>query len=113
MWLSEEQFEEAVGDAMDLVPEELARRIANVVILVEDHAPEYNLYGLYEGVPLTARDSNYAAYLPDRITIFREPMTSQCRSREELVRQIHVTVLHEIGHYFGIDDDRLHELGWG
>jgi predicted Zn-dependent protease with MMP-like domain len=113
--LSREEFEEAVADALDTVPAELARLMSNVVVLVEDDPPdgEPDLLGLYEGTPLTERDSWWAAgSLPDRITIFRNPTLSICGSRDQLVDEVRVTVVHEIAHHFGIDDDRLHELGW-
>ncbi|MBB2892319.1 metallopeptidase family protein [Flexivirga oryzae] len=115
--MSREEFEDAVGDALDTIPQELLDRLDNVAITVEDEpapgsAP--GLLGLYVGVPLTARDSGYGlGNLPDHIYIFRGPLTRYCRSREELLQQIRVTVLHEIGHHFGISDERLHELGWG
>ncbi|HET9653939.1 MAG TPA: metallopeptidase family protein [Kineosporiaceae bacterium] len=113
--MSREEFEEAVADALDAVPEELARLMTNVVVLVEDDAPEDDpdLLGLYEGTPLTERDSWWAAgSLPDRITVFRHPTLEVCDSRDEVVEEVRITVIHEIAHHFGIDDDRLHELGW-
>jgi len=115
--MSQEEFEEAVADALDLIPAELAALIDNVVVLVEDEPPaemgEPNLLGLYEGVPLTERDEWWAAgSLPDRITIFRNPTLRICDSTEHVVEEVAVTVVHEIAHHFGIDDDRLHELGW-
>jgi predicted Zn-dependent protease with MMP-like domain len=88
----------------------------NVVILVEDDPPdgEDDLLGLYEGTPLTERDGGWATgSLPDRITIFRNPTLAGCDTREEVVDEVRVTVVHEIAHHFGIDDDRLHDLGWG
>jgi predicted Zn-dependent protease with MMP-like domain len=113
--MSREDFEEAVADALDAVPAELARMMNNVVVLVEDHAPagEPDLFGLYEGTPLTERGDWWAGSLPDRITIFRMPTLAACGSREEVVEEVLVTVVHEIAHHFGIDDDRLHDLGWG
>ncbi len=113
--MSREAFEEAVGDALDLVPAELAQQMSNVVVLVEDEAPESDphLLGLYEGTPLTERDSWWAAgSLPDRITIYRLPTLAVCESVEEVVEEVAVTVVHEIAHHFGISDERLHELGW-
>ena len=112
--VSRKEFDELVGDALDTVPAELARVMRNVVVLVEDDPPEGSpdLLGLYEGTPLTERDSWYAGVLPDRITIFRRPILSFCRSREEVVDEVRITVVHEIGHHFGIDDARLHELGY-
>lgn len=112
-------FEEAVNDALDSLPEEVAAEIAraNVVILVEEEpdAREHGkeLLGLYVGVPLDKR-STFQGYMePDRILIFRGPLQRITRSREQLVRQIAVTVMHELGHLFGLSDARLHELGWG
>jgi predicted Zn-dependent protease with MMP-like domain len=113
--MSSEEFEEAVADALDTIPPELARVMSNVVVLVEDEAPvdDPDLLGLYEGVPLTERDSWWAAgSLPDRITIFRNPTLRLCDSREDVVEEVRITVVHEIAHHFGIDDGRLHDLGW-
>src|SRR5690625_1065265 len=115
MPLSSEEFEDAVGDALDSIPPALTAMMDTVVVLVEDDPPadELQLLGLYEGVPLTERDSGWAAVLPDSITIFRNPLIAMTDTREELVRQITITVVHEIAHHFGIDDDRLDALGWG
>ncbi len=110
-----ERFEEAVADALDAVPPELASLMDNVVILVEDDPPadEPGLLGRYEGTPLTERDSWWAAgSLPDRITVFRNPTLAVCETVDQVVEEVLVTVVHEIGHHFGIDDVRLHELGW-
>ena len=116
--MSRAEFEEAVSDGLDLVPPELAAQMDNVVVLVEDEPPQDaedpDLLGLYEGTPLTERDSWWAAgSLPDRITIFRGPTLRMCESTEEVVEEVAVTVVHEIAHHFGIGDERLHELGWG
>ena len=113
--MSRERFEELVSDALDRVPPELAELMTNVVVLVEDDPPpdDPDLLGLYDGTPLTERDSTYAGVLPDRILIFRNPTLDMCESEEEVVEEVHITVVHEIAHHFGIDDDRLHELGWG
>lgn len=108
-------FEDAVADALDQLPPELTRQMRNVVILVEDDAPDDDpgLLGLYEGVPLTERDSWWAAgALPDRILIFRNPTLAICDTVAEVAEEVRVTVIHEIAHHFGIDDQRLHELGW-
>ena len=113
--MSREDFEDAVRDALDLIPAELAEQIDNVVVLVEDDPPagEPDLLGLYEGVALTERDGWWAAgSLPDRITIFRRPTLAICDTKDEVVEEVAVTVVHEVAHHFGIDDDRLHELGW-
>lgn len=113
--MSRQAFEEAVADALDTIPPELTALMSNVVILVEDDAPpdEPDLLGLYEGIPLTERDGFWAAgALPDRITIFRRPTLEVCDTIEEVVEEVAITVVHEIAHHFGIDDDRLHHLGW-
>ena len=112
--MSRERFEELVSDALDRVPPELAELMTNVVVLVEDDPPpdDPDLLGLYDGTPLTERDSTYAGVLPDRILIFRNPTLDMCESEEEVVEEVHITVVHEIAHHFGIDDERLHELGY-
>ncbi|WBB78386.1 metallopeptidase family protein [Micromonospora sp. WMMD882] len=113
--MSRERFEELVADALDEVPEELLRLMSNVVILVEDDSPpgEPELLGLYEGHALTERGWGYGGVLPDRILIYRRPILRICDSDEDVVDEVAVTVVHEIAHHFGIDDHRLHELGWG
>jgi len=114
--MSRAEFEEAVVDAIDLVPEELAALMDNVVILVEDDAPrdDPDLLGLYEGVSLTDRGESWGhGDLPDRIFIFRNPTLAMCESADEVREEVAVTVVHEIAHHFGIDDERLHDLGWG
>jgi predicted Zn-dependent protease with MMP-like domain len=113
--MSREEFEEAVSEALDRVPADLAAMMDNVVVLVEDDAPDDDpdLLGLYEGTPLTERDGWWAAgSLPDRITVFRNPTLAVCETAGEVVEEVRVTVVHEIAHHFGIDDERLHELGW-
>jgi len=109
------EFEDAVGDALDEVPSELMALLDNVVFLVEDEPPaeDPDLLGVYDGTPLTERGDGWAGALPDRITIFRGPLSRMCEDREELLDEIAITVVHEIAHHFGIDDARLHELGWG
>lgn len=109
------EFEELVSDAIDSVPGELLDLIDNAVILVEDEPPPDeppDLLGLYDGVALTDR-WDAAGYLPDRIMIFEGPLRRYCTDRKDLVEQVRITVVHEIAHHFGIDNDRLHELGWG
>ena len=111
--LSRWRFEELVGDALDLLPDELAAMVDNVVVLVEDrHESIPDLLGLYEGLPLTDRADYGALALPDRITIFRLAVCEHCHDEEELTHEVAVTVIHELAHHFGIDDDRLTELGW-
>jgi len=113
--MTRERFEELVDAALDAVPPELAALVDNCVVLVEDDPPagEPGLLGVYDGTPLTERDAGYTLTLPDRITIFRRPILAMCADPDEVVREVHVTVVHEIAHHFGIDDDRLHDLGYG
>ena len=117
---SRARVEELVGEALDSIPDALATEMQNVVVLDEEWPTEEQLagrggtlFGLYEGVPLTHRDPiTYAGVSPDRITIFAGPLCARASSDVDLAEQVRVTVLHEVGHHFGIDDDRLHELGW-
>lgn len=112
--MSPQRFDELVGDALDLIPPRLASALDNVVILVADrNDDEPDILGLYEGTALTERDSWYAGSLPDTITIYRDALLDFCHSEKEVVDEVAITVIHEIAHHFGIDDDRLHELGWG
>ncbi len=112
--MGDERFEELVGAALDLIPPELARAIDNVVVLVEPrNEEEPDLLGLYHGIALTERDSHYAGALPDTVTIYRDAILDICDSDDDVVHEVAVTVIHEIAHYFGIEDARLHELGWG
>jgi predicted Zn-dependent protease with MMP-like domain len=114
------RFEELVGDALDSIPPELGDELENVAVVVEDWpTPEQlegrggTLLGLYEGVPLTERGPlSYAGVMPDHITIFRGPLCEIAHDEDDLAEQVRVTVLHEVGHYFGMDDEQLHELGW-
>lgn len=109
------EFEDLVAQALDSIPGELARLVDNVVITVEDDPPadQPGLLGLYVGIPLTERGFGYAGAMPDQITIYRHPILSICQDRSHVVREVHITVVHEIAHHFGIDDERLHELGYG
>ncbi|GAA1755444.1 metallopeptidase family protein [Luedemannella helvata] len=112
--MSRERFEDLVGDALDEVPPQLLKLMSNVVILVEDDPPpgETELLGLYEGHALTERGWDYAGVLPDRILIFRKPILRICDTEDDVIDEVAITVVHEIAHHFGIDDERLHELGW-
>ena len=112
--MSAQDFEMLVADAFERIPAELATLIENCVIMVEEFPPpdEPDLLGLYEGIPLTERGENYAGALPDRILIFRVPILAICETEADVVEEVHITVVHEVAHYFGIDDDRLHELGY-
>ncbi len=115
MDVTPEAFEQLVGEALDGVPPELTRLMDNVVVLIEADAPDHDphLLGLYDGVPLTARDSGYTFREPDRILIFRGPLLAMCDSERQLVDEVRITVVHEIAHHFGIDDEQLHTLGYG
>ena len=106
--MTEEEFEAATAQAVESLPPDLAAAMSNVAIVVEDEPPPgMPLLGLYEGIPLTARTSGYSGVAPDRITIYRQPILSVCRSEAEAREEIRLTVLHEIGHYFGLGDDDL------
>ena len=115
-----EQFEQMVADALDSIPAELGAQMENVAVVVEDWprgdqlgGRSGTLLGLYEGVPLTARGPmSYAGAVPDRITIFRGPLCARAADEQALADDVRVTVLHEVGHYFGLGDARLRELGW-
>lgn len=113
--MSRSEFERAVEDGLDTVPQALLNMMDNVVVLVEDEpeGPEKNLLGLYEGTALTDRGFEYGGVLPDTITIFRLPTLRACSSTDQVVREVAITVVHEIAHHFGIEEHRLHELGWG
>lgn len=113
--MSEEDFDNLVADALDLIPGELLDQIDNCVILVENEPPDGvdpDTFGLYEGTPLTERGEWWAGSLPDRILIFRGPTLRMCASHDDVVTEVRITVTHEIAHHFGIDDDRLDQLGW-
>ncbi|GAB3489653.1 metallopeptidase family protein [Amycolatopsis cihanbeyliensis] len=108
------RFEELVADALDRVPAEFAEAMDNVVVLVEErNEEEPDILGLYHGVALTERMSDYGGVLPDQIFIYRRPILAICETEEDVVSEVVITVVHEIAHHFGIDDARLHELGWG
>lgn len=111
--VSTERFEQLVGEALESIPEELARLMDNVAIFVDDQSPPGRLFGLYEGTPLTQRQYyGIGMVMPDRITIFKQTICAACRTEDDVRHQVRVTVLHEVAHHFGIDDDRLDELGW-
>jgi len=109
--ISQQRFEEMVGDALDTLPPALGRLMRNVAVVVEDGTDPY-LLGLYHGIPLTERRYDYSAVLPDKITIYRLAITARCNTEDEVIDEVRRTVVHEVGHHFGIDDERLHELGW-
>jgi predicted Zn-dependent protease with MMP-like domain len=114
MEIGEAEFEELVAEALDGIPAELASLMDNVVVLVEQEPPaeDPDLLGLYDGVPLTDRDSTYTFLPPDRVFVFSGPLSRMCTKAEELVEEVRITVVHEIAHHFGIDDEHLHDLGY-
>jgi len=110
--VSPARFEEMVEAALDCLPEELGRLMSNVAVMVQHEPGPPGLLGLYEGIPLTSRTTGYAGVLPDRITIYHLAICAVCGTEDEAVDQVRRTVVHEVGHHFGIDDARLTELGW-
>jgi predicted Zn-dependent protease with MMP-like domain len=112
IWVEPERFEEMVAAALDSLPDDLGLLMRNVAVTVEHGAGPPGLLGLYEGVPLTSRTTGYAGVLPDRITIYQRAICAICTTEDEVVEQVRRTVIHEVGHHFGIGDERLDELGW-
>ncbi len=112
--LSPEDFERVVIEELDALPDEMVDGLENLVFVTEDRPPDgsLDLLGIYEGVALTERDQYGFGELPDRIVLFREPLLAICADLDELRDEIHVTLVHEIAHFYGIDDDDLHRLGW-
>jgi predicted Zn-dependent protease with MMP-like domain len=121
--ISPDEFEKLVVDALDQIPEPFASQLENVDVVIEeepsnedltlgDLAPGDTLFGLYQGVPQTERDGNYTFVMPDKVTIFRGPISRACGSPAEIRDEVTVTVVHELAHHFGISDERLEELGW-
>jgi predicted Zn-dependent protease with MMP-like domain len=108
-----DRFEQLTADALDQLPDGLGSLLDNVVIMVEDEHPDEDLLGLYEGTPLTERGDYGDLSLPDRITLYRLALCDMADDLDHLQDEILITVVHEVAHHFGIDDDRLHELGWG
>ncbi len=108
--ISRDRFEQLVADALDSIPTELGNKMSNVAVIVEDRGDTDNILGLYQGVPLTKR-GYYAGAFPDRITIYQDPICSRCQTEEQVVVAVRRTVIHEVGHHFGISDERLRELG--
>jgi len=108
-----DSFEQLVADAIDALPDGLVDLLDNVVLMVDDAHPEEELLGLYEGIPRTEREDYGGFELPDRITLFRLPLCDMCEDLETLIHEVMITVVHELAHHLGIDDDHLHELGWG
>ena len=112
--LALERLESLVADALDEVPSELMKLMDNVVVLVEDrNEEEPDLLGLYEGFALTERGWDYGGALPDRIMIYRAAICDICETEDDVVEEVTITVVHEIAHHFGIEEEKLHALGWG
>lgn len=113
--LTEEEFEKLVIEELDELPDEMVDGLENVVFVTEDRPADgsLDLFGLYEGVALTERDRYGFGELPDRIVLYREPLLGACADLAELRDEVHITLVHEIAHFYGIDDEQLHELGWG
>ena len=107
-----DRFEQMVVAALDSLPEQLGRLMSNVAVMVQHEPGPPGLLGLYEGIPLTSRTTGYAGVLPDRITIYRLAICAVCETEDEVIDQVRRTVVHEVGHHFGISDARLTELGW-
>jgi len=106
-------FEQMVATAVDSLPPQFADLMKNVAVLLEPGPGPRGLLGLYQGIPLTSRTTTgYAGVLPDRITIYQRAICAICDTEAQVVEQVRRTVIHEVGHYFGISDERLRELGW-
>jgi len=110
--VGEARFEELVAEALDGLPDDLGRLMDNVAVVVKDASDEPGLLGLYEGIPLTERGDYGGMVMPDTVTLYRLAICAVCDSEDDLIHEVAVTVIHEIAHHFGIDDDTLHELGW-
>ena len=112
--LNSEEFERLVVEELDALPDDMVDGLDNVVFVVEDRPEDgsLDLLGLYDGVNLTERGQYGFGELPDRIILYREPLLDAGTDLDELKEQIHVTLVHEIAHFYGIDDEQLHELGW-
>jgi predicted Zn-dependent protease with MMP-like domain len=112
--MDRESFERLVVDELDLLPDDMVEGLDNVVFVVEDRPenPDDELFGLYDGWALTERERYGTGELPDRIIVYREPHLNACADEAELRDEVHTTLVHEIAHFYGIDDERLHELGW-
>ncbi len=113
--LTPEEFERLVIEELDELPDEMVDGLENIVFVTEDRPADgsLDLFGLYEGVALTERDRYGFGELPDRIVLYREPLLAACAELDELRDEVHITLVHEIAHFYGIDDEQLHELGWG
>lgn len=113
--MEREAFERLVVEELDELPDEIFEGLENLIFVVEDRPEDgsLDLLGLYEGIALTERGQYGFGELPDRIIVYREPHLAVCETEEELRDEVHTTLVHEIAHYYGIDEERVHELGWG
>lgn len=118
-WVERRRFERAVTRALRRLPADVEKMLQNVLVVVEDEPPlqengtgKGQIFGLYEGTPLTERGSGYHLVTPDKITIFRKPLEQSFSDPQELARQIRITVIHELSHHLGLEEDRIEELGW-
>lgn len=111
--VSSARFEQFVAQVIDSLPPDLGALMDNVAVVVEDRHPTEDLLGLYEGIPLTERETYGTFEMPDKISVYRLPLCEMCEDETELASEIEITVVHEIAHHFGIDDDSLHTMGWG
>jgi predicted Zn-dependent protease with MMP-like domain len=111
--VSAKRFDEFISEAIASMPRELTAEMDNVAIFVEDEAEGRNLYGLFQGIPLTKRGPlSYSGVVPDRITLYQGTICRHCNTEDEVRAQVRKTLIHEIAHHFGISDPRLKELGW-
>jgi predicted Zn-dependent protease with MMP-like domain len=112
--LSPDEFEKLVVEELDELPDEMVDGLDNVIFVVEDRPEDGSLdiLGLYDGVALTERGQYGFGEMPDRIIVYREPLLAICDDEEGLRDEVHITLVHEIAHFYGIDDERLHDLGW-
>ncbi|WP_291313908.1 metallopeptidase family protein [Corynebacterium sp. UBA2622] len=112
--VDQEEFEGYINDALDEIPEDFARHMTNLVVLARgENEDNPELLGLFEGVPLPEQHSNHAGYLPDAIFVYKNALEAVCADAAELREEVRVTVFHEVGHYFGLEEHELHHLGWG
>lgn len=112
--VTQEEFEAMINDALDTIPDEFAKHMTNMVVLARDfNDDDPTLLGLFEGVPLTEQHSNHTGFLPDAVFVYKNALEAMCSDSDELREEVKITVLHEVGHYFGLEEHELHELGWG
>lgn len=112
--VTQEEFEAMINDALDTIPDEFAKHMTNMVVLARDfNYDDPTLLGFFEGVPLTEQHSNHTGFLPDAVFVYKNALEAMCADVDQLREEVKITVLHEVGHYFGLEEHELHELGWG